>query len=454
MPDVLTTPSSAFRRRRRTQRRTTGYDSCLLHDAGGGNENGQRGKRFLRWTACFAFVGKFKRSKPDKLDFIPEQRRHSAAVTQKTAPDQPRQFNPNHRRPLSHYLERATTDQDSMASTLLQWKDGTTSLPATPLSALSPPPRHAMKERSRSLTADDPLPVVPPLPMPRKRKATTISRSLALRLSLDVDQHYSSSGITHSSSGFSNGTGSDFLKKEEVDDDTASSISSQQRNTTVPPEPKLRLSSIEAATTTTTEEATARRHRVSPIAIPEIEKLTLALQENEDEDDDYDDLLNEFQLPSETLPQQQQTVAVPSKNRETVKEAKNDPLSIRQQDKAVPTPFVSRSTITARELSRQTAMQALEGHFTGSKSMDIVRDKAHYDAVVAGTMHRRPWTQYMRAQPCKEKEDEETSPGIDQKESARHVKAASAVFASYNSKLHRPSLVYFPPSPNSINSDY
>ncbi|KAI9484668.1 hypothetical protein BDB00DRAFT_792689 [Zychaea mexicana] len=588
MPDVLTS-SSAFRRRHRAGsaqllRRTTEYDSnnsnCLLHNSSDDQHDARRGsKRFLKWTACFAFVTKFKRSKSEKLDFIseiePGRRRSSNSNNYRSssscpaavdvAQDQQQQqlhekqllalsssplqqrhtMNNHNRRPFSQYLERPTSmdpDQDSIASTLLQWKEGTGSLPVSPLSALSPPPRHAMKERSRSLTAEeDTLSEVPPLPMPRKRKATTISRSLALRLSLDVDQqYYSSSGITHSSSGFSNGTSSDFLKRGDHDeeDDTASSVSSSQQqqqrassgailhnNNSTTPEAKLRLSSIEPSSTSTLDlhkdpQQRRQQHRVSPITIPEIDTLKdRQQQEEEDESSDYGDLINEFRLPSEKLPNKQQqqqekkqqsisssssndkddddsddnssTVAVPAtvvevqKNREASKEVSKHPLDTTQENNnsyyyfydsnsnnGPPKPFVSRSTITARDLSRQKAMEALEGHFaalepTGSKSMDIVRDKAHYDAVVAGTMHRRPYTQYLRAQPDAKEEEEEdnnssglqqqTTTTIDQqkeKKNARYVKASSAVFAGYNSKLYRPSLVFFPPSPNSINSDY
>ncbi|KAI9253361.1 hypothetical protein BDA99DRAFT_169263 [Phascolomyces articulosus] len=418
-----------------------------------------------------------------------------------------------------------------------------------------------MKERSKSLTTEDTIPVVSPLPMPRKRKATTISRSLALRLSLDVDQHYSSSGITHSSSGFSNGTNSDFLKKGDHDDedDTASSISSSQplpRNSLMNPSSdhyqKLRLSSIETTTPPPSspdlkkdallqqQQQQQRSHRVIPLVIPEIDtskdqqsqtqQQPLKEEQEEDDDDssDYGDLIKEFRLPSEKLPHQQNKVAMSKttststsstatsavvvitdvqKNKEIVKEVTYiyPTDNIKENNKnnhnintttttmntnsnvGSPTPFVSRSTITANELSRQKAMETLEGHFsalepTGSKSMDIVRDKAHYDAVVAGTLHRRPWTQYLRAQSeskedkdkeevVVEKDGEEFHPQqttIGQKERdvipaniphhpTRSIKTASAVFADYNnnSKIPRPSsFVFYPPSPNSINSNY
>ncbi|KAI7850687.1 hypothetical protein BDC45DRAFT_608588 [Circinella umbellata] len=638
MPDVLTSSSTAFRRRRRTGStqllRSGGYDiGYLLHNSNSNTNNNNshdhknksdnnnniynnnnndirrtstESKKFLRWTACFAFVTKFKRSKSEKLDFIseidPHSRRHSnnengcpsnnlVAQHQDKKSDylQPPQQQHNHRllrRPFSQCLERITSidpDQDSIASTLFQWKEGTTPLPISSLSPLSPPPRHTMKERSKSLSIEDTTTapeIVSSLPVPRKRKGTTISRSLALRLSLDVDQHYSSSyssGVTHSSSGISNGPHTDFLKKGELDDedDTTSSISSQQvyRNSGINHSnsnnnslsvndnnydhsnyQKLRLSSIEIPISSSSSsdlkndqslQQQRRHHGTSPLIITQVntskdqqeeehnskEQATIPNNNNsEDDGSDYSDLIKEFQLPSEKLPCQKQqeqgraqqqntninnnsmiaTIATASsttivdiqKNKEITKE---EVLNIHPLDNThciiqdnsngssssntgynTPTPFVSRSTITANELSRQKAMGALEDHFgkfgfSGSKSMDIVRDKAQYDAVVAGTMHRRPWTHYLRAQSepkvqlqrqkgekefnHSQQQDQQMKmnkkPLISQQKESTSTPPANArsgnhsgVFVDYNSKLHRPSLVFYPPSPNSIHSNH
>ncbi|KAI9253362.1 hypothetical protein BDA99DRAFT_519591 [Phascolomyces articulosus] len=140
MPDVLTSSSSAFRRRCRTGstqllRKTSGYDSLLHNNTNEPNDirkTSTASKKFLRWTACFAFVTKFKRSKSEKLDFIseidPERRRQSRSSHSDSCPDMVAQHDKKTtdikapyrhpiRRPFSHYLERATSmdpDRDSI----------------------------------------------------------------------------------------------------------------------------------------------------------------------------------------------------------------------------------------------------------------------------------------------------------------------------------------------------
>ncbi|KAJ8652518.1 hypothetical protein O0I10_011842 [Lichtheimia ornata] len=528
-------PSTTCRRRRGSSiqlLRTTHNDSCLPHK----DTRELTQKRFMRWTACFGFVAKLKKSKHKlELPSLPESmiRRHSSAVPQSdrscsTATTPSSRQSPA--RPMSQLVERH--DPDSSLVTGFPWKDQTPPLlhhqnqqfpsPATPLSALSPPPRHAMKERSRSLTVDDTPPPWPsdssiPIPKPR-RKANTIGRSLALRLSLDVEQHYSSSIASNNSS-------SDCMKKQHDQEDgyssacntsehskhdtsssnststssssssnsssgsssatTASSISpdhQQQRH-------KLRLSSIEAPPSPKLPEKRLslkeRRQRVSTV-IPDIEKLTISVNDNDasattsgaaypekhnekeydddeddddDDDDDYDELLNEFQLPSEILP----TMANKEKRSQEYHHHHQQQQQQQQQRRpSIPFPTSRIST----DNSRQEAMDALEGthrmdNTTPRPSMDIVRDKAYYDAVVAGTLHRRPWNQFLRAQSMivgdNEGDFKETHQQHDQHylsspaihhEKENRTRASSAIFN------HRPSLVYFPPSPNSIESYY
>ncbi|KAI7883241.1 hypothetical protein K492DRAFT_52445 [Lichtheimia hyalospora FSU 10163] len=247
---------------------------------------------------------------------------------------------------------------------------------------------------------------------------------------------------------------------------------------------KLRLSSIEAPPCPQLSEKRLslkeRRQRVSTV-LQDIEKLTISVNESDssttaspdkenekeynddddddeddDDDDDYDDLLNEFQLPSEILPTMD-----------------NKEKSTQEYHRRPPIPFPSASShstsrISNDDSSRQEAMDALEGahrmdHNTPRPSMDIVRDKAYYDAVVAGTLHRRrPWNQFLRAQsmivgdnqqgdfketPQQHDQHYLSSPPIHHEKEDR-TRASSAIFN------HRPSLVYFPPSPNSIESYY
>ncbi|KAI9312366.1 hypothetical protein BX666DRAFT_827920 [Dichotomocladium elegans] len=325
---------------------------------------------------------------------------------------------------------------------------------ATPLSALSPPPRHAMKERSRSMTVDSSTPWPSSssplfhkeehqesLPLPLKQKASTIGPSRALRLSLDIEQQYSSSPSSIS----------DLHKKDEQDDASSCTSSNRVRGAATP-DPKFRLSSIEASTPSAGGQQAEkrlslieRRQRTSA-TIPDIEKLNIFYNESglddhvkhgDEEDGDYEKLLSEFRLPSETLPPSSSPVPV------AVKENKEKREEAHHSHTRPPMPFGGIPDRTFREMSRQQAMDALEGKGSGVRPMDVGRDKAYYDAVVAGTLHRRPWTQFLQPQSSSSR-DVQGIPG------EYHTRVPSDTMLNH----HRSSLVYFPPSPNSINSEH
>lgn len=108
-------PSTTCRRRRGSSiqiLRTIHNGSCLPHK----DSRELTQKRFMRWTACFGFVAKLKKSKHKlELPSLPESmtRRHSSAVTQSdrscstaTTPSS-RQSNA---RPMSQLVERHDPD--------------------------------------------------------------------------------------------------------------------------------------------------------------------------------------------------------------------------------------------------------------------------------------------------------------------------------------------------------
>lgn len=365
------------------------------------------------------------------------------------------------------------------------------------MSALSPPPRYITKERSHSLTIDD-VTLPPPTPRQPSRQHPT-----ALRLSMDVEQHYNDS-LRHSSSLISSAS--------SLDERTTSSSASTDLTMTAAPPPlptvspsilinrgsrplSLGTDITTASPSSSTTAATAhqrltpepvevppsshnhgdipleehpspktmslkeRRERARPRQIPDIDKLILALDlstpprttterrnihgecDNDDEDDDgsYQDLLDEFQFPSEWVPASPKskvhTMTAPHQETNSNKEA-TERVSVE--------PFDSRSATTSEEFARQV-LENKRYIVEGSKSMDIVRDKAHYDAVVASTMHRRPWTHHCRAQ----------SAALLNKKNCQESEGRKAnndmILLPLAGAHRRPSLVFFPPSPNSIS---
>lgn len=108
-------PSTTCRRRRGSSiqlLRTTHNDSCLPHK----DTRELTQKRFMRWTACFGFVAKLKKSKHKlELPSLPESmiRRHSSAVPQSdrscsTATTPSSRQSPA--RPMSQLVERHDPD--------------------------------------------------------------------------------------------------------------------------------------------------------------------------------------------------------------------------------------------------------------------------------------------------------------------------------------------------------
>lgn len=112
-------PSTTCRRRRGSSiqiLRTAHNDSCLPHK----DSRELTQKRFMRWTACFGFVAKLKKSKHKlELPSLPESmtRRHSSAVTQSdrscsTATTPSSRQSPA--RPMSQLVERYDQDSSSL----------------------------------------------------------------------------------------------------------------------------------------------------------------------------------------------------------------------------------------------------------------------------------------------------------------------------------------------------
>lgn len=112
-------PSTTCRRRRGSSiqlLRTAHNDSCLPHK----DTRELAQKRFMRWTACFGFVAKLKKSKHKlELPSLPESmiRRHSSAVTQSdrscsTATTPSSRQSPA--RPMSQLVERYDQDSSSL----------------------------------------------------------------------------------------------------------------------------------------------------------------------------------------------------------------------------------------------------------------------------------------------------------------------------------------------------
>lgn len=113
MPDNQTFTSATRRRTASAQLlRKAGFDPGLLREE---RDSAQKSRKLTRWTACFAFVTRFKKSrnKPDVLE--PERettRRHSSSVVQQQAPSRPASA----ACPYSQYLEGVLQGEDQKST--------------------------------------------------------------------------------------------------------------------------------------------------------------------------------------------------------------------------------------------------------------------------------------------------------------------------------------------------
>ncbi|KAI8333125.1 hypothetical protein BC941DRAFT_435159 [Chlamydoabsidia padenii] len=188
----------------------------------------QRKTAKQRWSTCFAFI--FKRSKFKSTDhflpssFYPSSTSSSASTTSSYSSHSSSSCttaistnlhtcNSNHRRHNENDNDNTSYDNGKSQSENPTYQP-TASLPPTPVSSLSPPPRnHIMTRQSKtkSLTpldytfstcASTPiLSIQTPVSTPIQRRHY-IPRPSVLRLSLDVDQRYSYTSSIYSSDSY------------------------------------------------------------------------------------------------------------------------------------------------------------------------------------------------------------------------------------------------------------
>lgn len=241
--------------------------------------------------------------------------------------------------------------------------------------------------------------MTPDMPMFRPPSLDTFPKKTAtLRLSLDIEQHYPA--MLHSSSSFMLAGGDVKLGQDSSGSSvaTCSSLtihhSSDQKLDPSPDPPSIVDTPPSPLLLPSPPPDAIRRDRHQSMPILKRRNATNTTLQIEDEDE-YRNILDQFQLP----------------------------LPIDTADDT--THHVSS---TKKESKEQNSVLPL--YTTGSRSMDIGRDKAFYDAVVAGTIHRRPWTHFLRPQQMNsqsQKRDDE---------------------------VEEDRFVYYPPSPNSINAPY
>ncbi|ORZ23562.1 hypothetical protein BCR42DRAFT_405028 [Absidia repens] len=211
---------TSLRHRKSVVVRKLDSDIELLH-------TDQRKTAKQRWSACLAFIFKRSKLKSDSPAHAMSTSSSSSSLTaSETATLPSGHLHPNDHGDISNSISEKATYHYSV------------SLPPTPVSSLSPPPRHIMtrQNRTKSLTPMDqpstassqpfsstpilPIssntllpPPPPPPPSSTKPEITTLTkfspvqqqrrqcirRSSTLRLSLDVDQRYSYTSSLHSS---------------------------------------------------------------------------------------------------------------------------------------------------------------------------------------------------------------------------------------------------------------
>ncbi|KAG0166503.1 hypothetical protein DFQ30_007117 [Apophysomyces sp. BC1015] len=408
-------------------------------------------------------------------------------------------------RPFTYYVDRKEVDTRSTESTVIPWNDHS-SLPSTPISALSPPPRHVVPKKGRLRSESDA--VQDDDGQSGLRQRVPITRPFALRLSLDVDQH---SGVSHSPSTLS--AESNDTKRDEEDGIsirtaltirrfscdqepfrsgvlemkpqqeqprhpittaagkstpllTPGSSSLTGSPTSSSPHPSLSFSLSEPGECNRPS-LIERRRRRSPQTIPDDDRLTLALQNSSKWSSDDESRDNTSALSSQTS----EKLAVVDKEMAWCQ---------RRLEQSLEASFKTKS--------RQRAMMALEGKMKTvtmnpiadifelddkleSYEVDVVRDKAQYDAVVARTLHRRPcshdeYRQIVRPTSIKQNNDgtsqlhiicedtQESRSPVEPERLDRNLLCPTPPSSAQHPmlKIRTPSLVFFPSSPSSMGS--
>ncbi|KAG0167490.1 hypothetical protein DFQ28_005971 [Apophysomyces sp. BC1034] len=358
------------------------------------------------------------------------------------------------------------------------WSSPIISLPPTPISPLPPPPRkNAKRDRACSVGTQIPL-------------SQSLTSSALIHLSLDVehDQIQKSSTVTEidpnetnnenrtsCQSDISRAFYSGTLGHPRLHEDALAPLpdSALTRSVSSP-------SSSSSITTTDDDNRLPlkeRRRRRSPLMIPDNDRLTLALK----------------QLSRPDRPETSEvTAAVKPRSKHTVE---NDDLAWRQRllEKSLIYSFEkkdgSRQKQDSRKKNQNVKMVAMNpiahvGHLEGQlravsisdddhklvgPTMDLVRDKEQYEAIVARTMcqRRRPRAESFPTTPLDQpsasgRQHRGTNQGLqiisEQRLAATDEGAVMLVpptppsTAQPQANARTPSLIYYPSSPSSVGS--
>ncbi|KAI9019249.1 hypothetical protein CLU79DRAFT_759378 [Phycomyces nitens] len=377
----------------------------------------KEGKKF-RWSACFAFISKAK----------PLKRKSSKP--------------PNPSSHSSHSVQSVALIGTKVTTLLTPQRF---SLPPTPISALSPPPRHNHFKRRDRTAAPSPQPSQPkPIPV----------NGLRLSLNAELDHEDARSDYRHSAPISTKSDSSNTPKTlsristtpSQFSDNPFSSNTLGLKSNSRRKDPQLPDSTI-----STIEShghglpLKERRRRRSPLMIPDDERLTLK------------------SLDSNLTVKQ------------TTKHMEKDDLAWRQQilhqslkycfDKIHRKPSVSKPVIPIAPLDNldhiRVPLSASSSYTQGGS--DIGRDKAQYEAVVAQTMHRRPKGHDGRRRirsnstpavdPLAAKDDQtKASLQIIREHRPSRSQSPPVTMAMIPQSARTPSLIYGPSSPSSIDT--
>ncbi|KAI8048058.1 uncharacterized protein B0P05DRAFT_592404 [Gilbertella persicaria] len=388
--------------------------------------------RKFRWSSCFSFVSKFKKPK--------------TSHTQQIRLSQSYEDFEQTERPVIHQSSEIIVKAKSEEFNSSFWPTQPLPLPQPqlqPLSSLSPPPRQVKSKResycppkesvqySSSITtgSNSRRPLVDPSLTPRvkPRSIKTKRQPSFLRLSLDAEVLHSPESLkedsdsittskTNRSSASLTPTGTNpvpFRSGTLGNSRMSSSVSVQ-----VPPPPPLpqfcipfdhsRPQSQQSPTTFISQHDSPitsaidqsdeevekltlkeRRHRRSPLSTPNTDQLTLALKGMLiDEEQEKEPML-------QSLPQmknKRQTYNADSTHgwRQHLLEQS---IAFSFQDKSRQEAMLSLEGKKPKTISLRPIAQVhdLDSHFDKTKSADVGREKAQYDAIVsrATSLHRR-----------------------------------------------------------------
>ncbi|KAG2198887.1 hypothetical protein INT47_010292 [Mucor saturninus] len=373
------------------------------------NDVNNKSRKF-RWSSCFSFITKFKKSKSQKIR-LSQSYEEFAPVEYPTTKSEPATIQVLQVRPCSS----------------IPWRQ-------QPSSSLSPPPRQAKSKRDSSMShrhsqPADPTkygrrPLVDPTLTPRvkPRSIKTKKQPSLLRLSLDAELLHSPDGVHDNESLYTCKTGhssSSFTLPNQVQPYRSGTLGATRNpklsltfDNDVPPLPLLNIPSSNEHTrpnsqsTTTTSnsnisfadspvsvEAVAldidggekltlkqRRQRKSPLSMPETEQLTIALKEL---------LVNEQE---EKKKQQQQRKSYQEEvwRQQLLEQSIAFSFQNKSRQEAMLT-LEGKKSQGVLSLQPIVNVHDLDHHFEKDNSTgDVVRDKAQYDAIVSSSaIHKR-----------------------------------------------------------------